>query len=325
LRRPLLLVVPIVLAAALSVTPTVTTISEAASTSGEPVIGAVGDMACDQSNPSFHGGAGTTLGCGEARTSDAVLGDASLDAVLGLGDYQYDCGDLADYEVSYNPTWGRLDGKMEPAAGNHEYKTGRDVFGAQCPSTNASAQNYFAHFGDSAHPETHGHFSFDLGTWHLIALNANCSKQNVGGCGPKTAQTTWLKQDLASTLQPCVLAFWHQPRFSGDNVAKVYATWWNVLYAAHADVVLNGHLHNYQRFAPLNPAGTIDRTNGITEYIIGTGGENLVGLSPSAPRRVVGIKTFGYMRMTLSAATWTAEFNNTAGTVLDTSTGSCHV
>ena len=178
--KRLVLVVALAVTAALAASPTSTEAVRPTDTAARvaagatPVIGAVGDMACDQSNAGFNGGAGTARKCGERQTSQVVLDDTSLDAVLGLGDYQYDCGSAADYQVSYNPTWGRLDVAMHPAVGNHEYKRGNDVFGASCPSTNRLAQNYFDHFGAAAHPQTTGHFSFDLGTWHLIALNANC-------------------------------------------------------------------------------------------------------------------------------------------------------
>ncbi len=250
-----------------------------------------------------------------------------MGTVLGLGDYQYDCGDLADYAVSYNPTWGRLDSMMDPVAGNHEYETGVDAFGAHCPSGNTAANNYFDHFGAAAHPGTDGHFSFDLGSWHLIALNANCSKSKVGGCGPTSPQTRWLKADLAATTKPCVAAFWHQPLWTGNGTGRLldYKSWWEALYAAGADVVLNGHVHNYQRYAPRNPSGAVDTRNGITEYIVGTGGESLVPLKTSVtPQPVIAKRTFGYLRMTLHPNGWESRFIDTTGAVLDTSGGTCH-
>lgn len=292
---------------------------------GNPVVGAVGDMACDPSDSHFNNGAGTATACQQSRTSDAMLADTSLDAVLGLGDYQYDCGNLADYAASYTPTWGRLDNLMHPTVGNHEYKTGTDVFGAVCPSSNSTASNYFAHFGAAAHPETNGHFSFDLGTWHLIGLNANCKK--VGGCTATSPETKWLQADLAATTQPCVLAFWHQPRFLGIGKGTLagYKPWWEVLYAAHADVVLNGHIHDYQRYAAMTPDGNADPTSGITEYVVGTGGEKQVAVNSLVrPAPVTWQKTFGYLRMTLAPNSWTASFIDYNGTTLDNSTGMCH-
>ncbi len=216
---------------------------------------------------------------------------------------------------------------MDPIAGNHEYKTGNDAFGSPCPTSNSTAQPYFDHFGAAAHPDTNGHFSFDLGSWHLIGLNANCSKSGVGGCTATSAQTNWLKGDLASTSQPCILAFWHQPRFTGNTgPVAAYTPWWQALYDAHADVVLNGHVHNYQRYSALDPTGAGDAITGITEYVVGTGGENLQSVKSTVqPAPVVSYKTFGYLQMTLLPDGWTADFVNSAGTVLDTSAGSCHL
>ena len=164
-------------------------------------------------------------------------------------------------------------------------RTGTDPFGAVCPSTNSTAQQFFNYFstsgsrwaGGGSHPATAGHFSFDIGGWHIIALNANCANKGVGGCGASSPQTTWLANDLATTTQPCILAYWHQPRWTGTSSNNSStAAWWNLLYQAHADLVLNGHIHNYQRFAQLNANGQAD-PNGIREVIVGTGGESVSG------------------------------------------------
>jgi hypothetical protein len=298
--------------------------AHAAAALAGPVFAAVGDIACDPSDANFNGGAGTSSHCGEMRTSDVAVGDSSVTGVLGLGDYQYNCGDPADYAVSYNPSWGRLKAETQPVAGNHEYITGTG-----CP-TDGTAASFFNYFGANSHQSTKGHFSFDAGSWHLIALNANCSK--AGGCGATSVQTKWLQADLAATSQPCILAFWHQPLFTGQRAqAAVYRTWWNVLYAAHADVVLNGHVHNYQRYVPLNPSGASDPVNGITEYIVGTGGEGLNPLSAAASPQPAAwnTKSFGYLRLALNATGWTSQFVSVSqsgtSTVSDTSAGTCHI
>jgi acid phosphatase type 7 len=317
-------------AAAVSVGVPSGTSAVARAASGDIVIAAVGDMACDTDNPGYNNGDGTATKCGERRTSDAVLGDVSVDTVLGLGDFQYDCGDPADYAASYDPTWGRLDSIMDPVAGNHEYLSGKDVYGATCPSDNTTANGYFAHFGGAAAPAANGHYSFNVGSWHFIALNGNCSKTGVGGCSATSPQTTWLKSDLASVdeaSQPCVAAFWHQPLFTGTGTGKslVYQPWWNALYAAGADVVLNGHIHNYQRFSPRDPTGAVDAVQGITEYVAGTGGEDLVGRGASAtPQPDSFLETFGYLRMTLHPTGWSTEFVDSNGGTHDPSSGSCH-
>ena len=292
----------------------------------DPVIIAVGDLACDPANPNWNGGAGTPTWCKQGATSNRALADASVDRFVPLGDIQYDCGDAADYEVSYDPTWGRLNSIAEPVVGNHEYKTGNDVFGTPCPADNTTAANYFSYFGAAAHPATAGHYSFDIGTWHIVVLNANCSKSGVGGCKTWSPQTKWLRQDLAATAQPCIAAAWHQPLWTGiqTGVNASVRAWWTALLAVHADVVLNGHIHDYQRFAPMDAYGN-PTAAGLTEYIVGTGGEAQVarkaGLTPYA---VAYAKTFGYLRMVLHPAGWSADFVRSDGTVLDSSSGVCH-
>src|SRR5713226_6225506 len=223
-----------------------------ASQAGDPVIAAAGDIACDPDDPNFKGGNGTPNGCAELRTSSGLSSDSTVDLVLGLGDYQYECDDLNDYTLSYTPSWGVFNSMMYPVAGNHEYQTGTDRFGGTCPATNTTAANYFWYFGVNADPNSNGgHFSFDRGGWHIIGLNANCS--SVGGCGSSSPETVWLSTDLNTTSQACILAYWHQPLWTGlsTNDSRSSA-WWNLLYRKHADVILNGHIHNYQRFPKLN-------------------------------------------------------------------------
>jgi acid phosphatase type 7 len=309
--------------------------AQAAEVPASPVILTVGDMACDAQDPKFNGGDGTLANCAANAVSGQMAADSSgYLAVVGLGDYQYDCGDPADYQMSYNPTYGVFDSLMNPVVGNIEYRTGSDVFGQACPTSNSTAQSYFAHFGAAAHQSTNGHYSFDVGSWHLIGLNANCGKKNVGGCATNSPQTTWLKNDLAAVdpiTHPCIAAFWHQPLWSGRGKnAPVYQAWWNALYAAHGDVVLNGHIHNYQRFPALDPTGTVDPVNGITEYIAGTGGESLSSHSSTLqPQAAAYAMQFGYLRMTLLPTGWSSQFmmvdsKTGATTSFDPSAGSCH-
>ncbi len=294
---------------------------------GSVTVGAVGDMACNPSDPGWNGGNGGAAVCGEKRTSDRMLADTSLQSILGLGDYQYDCMESDALAASYTPTWGRLTNLMRPVAGNHEYKTSTDQWsGEACPSSNATAQPYFTYFGAAAHPESAGHFSFNLGAWHVIALNGNCGNSGVGGCGATSPQTQWLQADVSSTTQPCILAYWHQPRWTGTSSNQsAYSSWWNILYNAHADLILNGHVHNYARFDLLNPSGASD-PNGIREVIVGTGGEDLGGGSATAsPKPQVTFKKFGYLRLTLGAGTYSGTFVDAGtGAADDTFSGTCH-
>ena len=291
---------------------------------GDPVIGAVGDLACGTDDPHYFGGVGDATHCAEMRVSNSMVADPTLDAFLALGDFQYSCGIWSDWQASYDPTWGRLNPLADPVAGNHEYQAGIDPYGATCPSTNKTALNYFTYFGASAWPSTKGHYSFDLGSWHLIALNANCAK--VGGCSATSPETLWLQNDLATTTQPCILAYWHQPIFQGNTagIQTVYSAWWNLLYAAGADVVLNGHIHNYQRFDLLNPSGQTDPM-GIRELIVGTGGEALSNLPKTAvPAPQFRLKTFGWLRMVLHPSGYDGQFYDATGALKDSFSGTCH-
>jgi hypothetical protein len=301
--------------------------------SGDPVVTAVGDTSCDPTDPNFNGGAGTSSHCAEARVSARMAAESDIDGMLGLGDYQYACDDLSDFAVSYTPTWGVMNAFITPVAGNHEYITGTDPQGHACPSGNKTAQNFFTYFGNSgskwigggSHPATSGHFSFDVGGWHIIGLNANCGKSGVGGCGSTSPQTTWLANDLASTAQACILAYWHQPRWTGaSSNNSATSSWWTLLYQHHADLVLNGHIHNYQRFPQLNPSGQT-AADGIREVIAGTGGESLGGFSSSAsPAATVRLKSFGYLRLVLHPDSYDGTFVKADGSIGDTFSGTCH-
>jgi hypothetical protein len=229
-----------------------------AARAADPVVGAAGDIACDPADGFFNGGRGTATACRMEATSDLLLGPG-WDAVLLLGDNQYVDGALWKYRGVFGPTWGRLGALLRPAPGNHEYET-------------AGASGYFAYFGAAAGEPSEGWYSYDLGTWHVVVLNSNCS--NIGGCGPGSRQLRWLAADLAAHPRACTLAYWHHPRFSsgahGDDAT--YDTFWRTLYAAGADLVLTGHDHDYERFAPQDAEARADLEHGIREFVVGTGG-----------------------------------------------------
>jgi hypothetical protein len=174
----------------------------------DPVIAAAGDIACDPSISTFHNGNGSSTSCREKYTSNLLVG-TGLTAVLALGDTQYECGGYDAFLKSYDPSWGRVLSMTHPALGNHEYLTSG---GTDCAS---GAAGYFDYFGSSAGSPGKGYYSFDIGAWHIIALNSNCSK--VGGCGSGSPQYNWLKSDLAAHSNLCTLAFWHHPLFSSGG------------------------------------------------------------------------------------------------------------
>jgi acid phosphatase type 7 len=259
-------------------------------------IAAAGDIACRT------GREATSESCQMTATSDLIL-TANVDAVLALGDLQYPGGALSDFEASYAPSWGRLKDKTFPAIGNHEY--------------GSLGQGYFDYFGAVAGERTKGYYSFDLGGWHLVSLNSNCWA--VGGCAEDSAQGQWLKADLEIHPSQCALAFWHHPRFSSgphgndDDVAG----FWNVLAQAKADIILNGHDHIYERFAPQFSDGTAS-PDGVRQFTVGTGGVELYRIEKeTANREVVDDKNFGVLFLTLKKDSYIWKFENIAGETLD--------
>jgi alkaline phosphatase len=213
---------------------------------------AVGDIACPP------GRRPRSFECRQAATAAMARG-VRPDAVLALGDLQYERGDLSAFRASFGPSWGRFDRRLRPAPGNHEYATPR-------------AAGYFAYFGAAAGPGRRGYYSFHLGAWHVISLNSNCEEVS---CSARSPQVRWLRADLARHRNRCTLAFWHHPRFSsgvhGDQTQV--APLWRALAAARADVVLAGHDHDYERFAPQDASGQAAK-RGITEFVVGTGGRS---------------------------------------------------
>jgi hypothetical protein len=303
---------PAALAAFLALAATGPPSGALAQTAPAAVVAAAGDIACDPADANFNGGAGTAAGCHMKATSDLLAG-AGYDAALLLGDNQYEDGTLAKYQASYDPSWGRLKAITRPAPGNHEYAT-------------AGAAGYYSYFGAAAGDPAKGWGSFDLGGWHFIELNSNCAA--VGGCGPGSPQELWLANDLAAHRGVCTLAYWHHPRFSsgphGNDATS--QTFWDDLYAAGADVVLNGHDHIYERFAPQTPAGAADPQHGIRQFVVGTGGKNLTSIVQVQPNSEVrDATTFGVLELSLYPNGYAWRFRPEAGrTFTDSGLGQCH-
>lgn len=271
---------------------------------GSAVVTAAGDIACTP------GQAPSDSACRMAETA-ALVEAAAPAAVITLGDNQYELGGLEGFQQSYDKSWGRFKAITRPSAGNHEFSGGR-------------AAGYFAYFGKAAGPADQGWYSFDVGSWHLVALNSNCAA--IGGCGPGSPQYDWLKADLAASGARCTLAYWHHPRFSsgyhGDN--ESVGPLWELLDGASAELVLAGHDHHYERFAPLAPDGTPD-PDGIRQLVVGTGGRSLYPtLLPRAGTEVRRAATFGILVLTLSPDEYRWRFAPVAGdTFTDAGTGLC--
>lgn len=291
---------------------------------GDPIIAAAGDIACDPASPSFHGGRGSGTACRQLAVSNLLV-SGDYNAVLALGDTQYYCGSLAAFDQSYDLSWGRVKSITRPVVGNHEYLTSGGSGTTGCDNSNADAAGYFEYFGAAAGSPTKGYYSFDLGAWHLIALNSSCSQ--IGGCGASSPQGKWLAADLKSHQNVCTLAYWHVPLFSsGGRAASGTRPLWQLLYAAHADLILDGHDHIYERFAPQTPTGAPDPTNGIREITVGTGGSDHTHLATLAANSVVtNTTTFGILALTLHPTSYTWHFLPAVGTFKDGGSANCNV
>ncbi len=295
------------------------TVTPEAGTTDDPVIAAVGDIACSPGDPHYNDGEGSDAACRHEATSDLLLG-GRLARVLPLGDLQYEKGELESFRSSYDPTWGRLKPITSPVLGNHEYGT-------------ADAAGYFDYFGKQAGDPGKGYYSFDVGSWHLIALNSNCRVLPAGtgihGCAQGSPQNEWLEEDLATHDARCTLAFWHHPRWSSGRHGDIApaAAFWVDLYRAGVDVVLNGHDHAYERFVPQDPDGTPDDARGIRQFVVGTGGAELYPFTttPPATSEVRADDVFGVLEMTLHRDGYDWTFLAEGGeTFSDTGTGECH-
>jgi PKD repeat protein len=268
------------------------------------------------------------VGAGDIASCSSNLGDEKTAAVIKniagtvftLGDNIYETATAADYANCYNNSWGQFKSRTRPTIGNHEYDG----------DTTAAAT--FDYYGDAAFGNSRpgGYYSYDLGAWHIVVLNSHTPKVSTAVTSP---QLTWLRADLAATNQTCILAMWHHPRFWSTNTAPLPTpansskTFWDALYAAGADLILNGHVHTYERFAPMKPDGTADPTRGIRQFIVGTGGRSVgtqaTVLHPSSQLQQGG--EFGVIKLTLSDGSYGWEFVPVAGrTFTDKGTANCH-
>jgi hypothetical protein len=259
-------------------------------------------------------GAGDIASCTSSGDSaTGALIDRIPGTVFAAGDTAYESGTAAQFTNCYRPTWGSFKWRTRPVPGNHEYLT-------------AGAGPYFAYFGAQAGTAGQGWYAYDVGTWRIYSLNANCA--SVGGCGPGSAQEAWLRTDLAANPRACMAAIWHQPLFSSGVHGGTDATrpLWDALYEAGADLVINGHDHDYERFAPQRPDGTADASTGIREFVVGTGGTGLRSFSTiQANSEVRKAGVLGVLKLELKTAGYTWRFVPVAGsTWTDSGSASCH-
>lgn len=262
--------------------------------------------------PEVFVGAGDIAICGGNAEATARQLDSIGGTVFTLGDNAYPAGARVDFQNCYEPSWGRHKARTRPTPGNHDYGT-------------AGAAPYFDYFGANAGTPGLGYYSFDLGAWHIVSLNSNTPE--VGA-----AQLAWLRSDLAASTAKCTLAYWHHPLFSSGpnsvNAAeapiRAYAKQlFQVLYDANADLVMVGHEHLYERFAPQNPEGVADAARGIRQIIIGTGGVPLYDFQSIRANSEARLKVHGIMKLTLSSDRYQWEFLPVSGGG-DSGTQVCH-
>ena len=266
---------------------------------GDPVLVGAGDIAsCSNDND---------------EATAALLDDID-GTVFTTGDNVYTNGTDAEFAECYDPTWGRHKARTMPSVGNHEYGT-------------AGAAGYFNYFGAAAGTPGEGWYSYDMGAWHVVVLNSSCSQ--VGGCGAGSPQEQWLRADLAASAARCTVAYWHHPRFSSASVHgsnSAYEPFWQALYDHGADLVLAGHDHVYERFAPQTPSGEADDEFGIRQITVGTGGRSHYAFDAAMPNSEVrNGSTYGVLRLTLHDGAYDWQFVPVAGaTFTDSGSGACH-
>ena len=256
-------------------------------------------------------GAGDIGFCAPSNISGSEATGRLLDRLGGTvfttGDNAYPTGSATDYSQCYEPGWGRHLARTRPSPGNHEYVSG--------------AMPYFGYFGVNAGPMATGYYSYTVGAWHVISLNSEIA------ASAGSSQLEWLRSELAANPSACTAVYWHRPLFSsgrhGDNPDM--RDMWRVLYAANVDVVINGHDHTYERFAPQDPDGRLDPTRGIREFVVGTGGSPLYEFPSAHANSEVRGSSWGVISFTLLENHYEWEFVPVDGqTFHDSGTGTCH-
>jgi len=254
-------------------------------------------------------GAGDIANSGSGDLATCKLIDAMPNAlVFTAGDNAYSSGSTSNFSSYYAPTWGRFKSRTRPAPGNHDYNT-------------SGAKPYYSFFGANAGPSGRGYYSYNYGDWHIVSLNSNIS-MSAG-----SAQEKWLKADLAANPTACTLAYWHHPRFSsGSHGSSTQSTAiWQDLYNAGAEIVVVGHDHDYERFAPMTAGGTRDDARGVREFVAGMGGTGHRSMGKIANSEARNASTFGVLKLTLAPTSYQWEFVPVAGkTYKDTGSGTCH-
>ena len=297
---------------------------------------AAGDIACSPNQQANAEAGADPTQCHQAATA-TLIEDLEPDAVAALGDNQYQNGELANYNSMYDPSWGAFKDITFPAIGNHEYEGDPE---------RDSDSGYFEYFGDVA-AGPNGYYRWSLGDWTIFVLNSGAidyTRTGANGgaalpddcwpvsCAAGSAQLDWLTGELDSLPDDaCVLAYWHHPRFSsgfgGDNQDyPETGPMYEALYDHGVEILLNGHAHNYERFEPIEPDGTPDAANGVTNFVVGTGGRSLFP-NPGPQEDIsetLSTDAFGVLELTLAGDGWSSRFVTDTGETRDETSGTCH-
>jgi hypothetical protein len=270
--------------------------------------------------PSAQAGGAVLVGAGDISacrssgdTATARLVGSTGGTVFTLGDNAYENGSWKQFSGCYGPTWGKFKGRTRPAAGNHEYHS-------------RGATGYWDYFGGRAGPRGKGWYSYQAGAWRVVVLNSNCHKV---GCGKGSQQERWLRAELARHPSQCTLAYFHHARFSSDRhhgASPEVGAFWDALYDYGADLVLSGHAHSYERFAPQTPWAKADPGHGIRQIIVGTGGAGTYQMgSARANSQARNANTYGVLKLSLQSDSYDWNFIPVAGkSFRDAGHGSCH-
>ncbi len=263
--------------------------------SSDPVIlvGA-GDIASCGTDPFSSGAEQTALLLDDIKSNLAV--DDFESSVFTAGDGAYPDGTLTEFQTCYDPTWGRHFDWTNPSPGNHEYHT-------------PGADGYFTYFGARAGDPSEGYYSYDIGSWHVVALNSNCSQ--IGGCDLGSPQNNWLRADLTASSAPCTVAYLHHtPHSSGDHGNNMGTQpLMDVLYEFGAEILVGGHDHTYERFTPQDADGVPDLANGVRLFVVGSGGAGLYAFrTPIANSEARFNSLYGILKLTLHPSSYDWEY-----------------
>jgi hypothetical protein len=258
--------------------------------------------------PATWVGAGDIGECGGGSAQTADLLDRIDGTIFTTGDNAYPSGSRTDYQNCYNATWGRHRARTRPTPGNHEYES-------------PGAMPYYEYFGPNAGPSGRGYYSYDVGAWHIVSLNSEADAR-IG-----SPQESWLRADLAANPSACTAVYWHRALFgSGEHGgdAKMREIW-RTLYQQNVDLVVVGHEHLYERFAPQDANGRVDPLRGIRQFVVGTGGAHTFRVRSSVgANSEMAASVWGVMVFTLDADRYRWRFVSVDGSFHDEGAAACH-